>query len=187
MRKCGIGSQLLSGVGVLGLSFASWARPRPTKLNIVYTHHSSASNPFWQAVKKGFDDACAKIQANCQMVFTQTEGSVDQEVANQQAALARKPDALITTLVDNSFVANLKDAKAKGVIVIASNVDATEGPELELRQAFVGQNFVPAGTHPRASHVCFIPEGGPHPGARGRQRARPELVGAARQRHHERA
>jgi ABC-type sugar transport system substrate-binding protein len=75
--------------------------PRPAaaddKLNIVFTHHSSASNPFWQAVKKGFDDACAKIQANCQMVFTQTEGAIEQEVANQQAALARKPDALITT------------------------------------------------------------------------------------------
>ena len=64
-----------------------------------------------------------------------------------QAALARKPDALITSLVDNkAFVANLKERASKGVIVIASNVDATEGPELELRQAFVGQNFIPAGT-----------------------------------------
>ena len=166
--------------------------PRPAaadeKLNIVFTHHSSASNPFWQAVKKGFDDACAKIQANCQMIFTQTEGSVEQEVANQQAALARKPDALITTLVDNNaFVGNLKDAKEKGVIVIASNVDATEGPELELRQAFVGQNFVPAGTTLGAAHGGAVPEGRADPRARRRQRPRPELVGAARQGHHERA
>ena len=155
MVKRTIALQVLSGVGVAALSFAlAGPAAAEEKLNIVYTHHSSASNPFWQAVKKGFDDACAKIQANCQMVFTQTEGSVDQEVANQQAALARKPDALITTLVDNNaFVANLKDAKAKGVIVIASNVDATEGPELELRQAFVGQNFVPAGHDAR--HVAW--------------------------------
>ncbi len=76
------------------------------KLKIVFTIHSSPSNTFWQAVKKGFDDACAKVQANCQMIFTQTEGSIDQEVANQQAALAGKPDTLITTLVDNNaFVA----------------------------------------------------------------------------------
>ena len=116
------------------------------QLNIVFTHHSSATNPFWQAVKKGFDDACGKIQANCQMIFTQDEGSVPQEVANQQTALARNPDALITTLVDNNaFVANLKEAQTKGIIVIAANVDATEGPELALRQAFVGQNFIPAG------------------------------------------
>ena len=96
------------------------------------------------------------------MIFTQTEGSIDQEVANQQAALARKPDALITTLIDNNaFVANLKDAKAKGVIVIASNVDATEGPERELRQAFVGQNFVPAGTTLGRRMAALFPKEGP--------------------------
>ena len=154
---------ILSGVGILALSYML-ASPATAdeKLNIVYTHHSSASNPFWQAVKKGFDDACAKIEANCQMIFTQNEGSVEQEVANQQTALARKPDALITTLVDNNaFVGNLKDAKAKGVIVIASNVDATEGPELELRQAFVGQNFVPAGTTLGKRMAALFPKDGP--------------------------
>ena len=163
MVKRTIALQVLTGVGAAALSFAlAGTAAADDKLNIVYTHHSSASNPFWQAVKKGFDDACAKIQANCQMVFTQTEGSIDQEVANQQAALARKPDALITTLVDNNaFVANLKDAKAKGVIVIASNVDATEGPELELRQAFVGQNFVPAGTTLGRRMAALFPKDGP--------------------------
>lgn len=45
-------------------------------LNIAFTVHSSPSNTFWQAVKKGFDDACGKVQANCQMIFTQTEGSI---------------------------------------------------------------------------------------------------------------
>jgi simple sugar transport system substrate-binding protein len=132
------------------------------KLTIVYTHHSSASNPFWQAVKKGFDDACAKIQANCQMVFTQTEGAVDQEAANQEAALARNPDALLTTLPDNNaFLGNLKEAKAKGVIVIASNVDATEGPELQYRQAFVGQNFIPAGATLGRRMAALFPKEGP--------------------------
>ena len=80
-KRCAMAA-LLGGVclGVLALAGPAAA---DDKLTIVYTHHSSASNPFWQAVKKGFDDACAKIQANCQMVFTQTEGAVDQEAANQ--------------------------------------------------------------------------------------------------------
>src|SRR6202453_273469 len=112
MRKYLLAASVVSAIAMT----AGVARADP--LNIVYTHHSSASNPFWQAVKKGFDDACAKVQANCQMVFTQTEGSVEQEVANQQAALARKPDALITTLVDNKpFVATRKEAKEQGVMV----------------------------------------------------------------------
>ena len=156
MRKSIVAAGVVSAFAL----FAGAAEADP--LNIVFTHHSSASNPFWQAVKKGFDDACAKIQANCQMIFTQTEGSVEQQVANQQAALARKPDAIITTLVDNkAFLTNLKEAKEKGIIVIASNVDATEGPELELRQAFVGQNFIPAGTTLGRRMAALFPKEGP--------------------------
>lgn len=163
MGKHSLALGILSAASLLALSFAAAdSAAADEKLNIVFTHHSSASNPFWQAVKKGFDDACGKVQANCQMIFTQTEGSVEQEVANQQAALARKPDALITTLVDNNaFVGNLKEAKEKGIIVIAANVDATEGPELALRQAFVGQNFVPAGTTLGRRMSALFPKEGP--------------------------
>ncbi len=140
---------LLLGTSLLALGLCGGAPARAdAPLRIVFTHHSSASNPFWQSVKKGYDDACAKIQASCQMVFTQNEGSIEQEVANMQAAVARHPDALITSLPDNkAFVNVLKDARRQGTIVIAANVDATEGEELALRQAFIGQNFVPAGAN----------------------------------------
>jgi simple sugar transport system substrate-binding protein len=136
----------LLAASAIALALGLTAPAKADGLNIVFTHHSSPSNPFWQAVKKGFDDACAKIQANCQMIFNQDEGSIEQQVANMQTALARKPDALITALADNkAFVNVLTEARKAGVIVIASNVDATEGPELALREAFIGQNFVPAG------------------------------------------
>ncbi|HWY81689.1 MAG TPA: hypothetical protein VNY10_07125 [Roseiarcus sp.] len=89
MVKRTIALQVLSGVGVAALSLAlSSPAAAEDKLNIVYTHHSSAPNPFWQAVKKGFDDACAKIQANCQMIFTQTEGSIDQEAISRRRSRA---------------------------------------------------------------------------------------------------
>jgi simple sugar transport system substrate-binding protein len=115
-------------------------------LNIVFTHHSSASNTFWQAVKKGFDDACGKIQANCNMIFTQTEGSIEQQAANMRAALAAKPDALLTSIVDNNALDDIiKEARDAGVIVIAVNVDDTEGAKGNAREAFIGQGFVPAG------------------------------------------
>ncbi|WP_256753018.1 sugar ABC transporter substrate-binding protein [Mesorhizobium sp. Mes31] len=115
-------------------------------LNIVFTHHSSASNTFWQAVKKGFDDACGKVEAKCNMIFTQTEGSVEQQLANMRAALAAKPDALLTSIVDNkAFDDVIKEARDAGVLVIAVNVDDTEGAKGNARQAFIGQGFVPAG------------------------------------------
>ncbi|WP_411956251.1 sugar ABC transporter substrate-binding protein [Arvimicrobium flavum] len=130
-------------------------------MNIVFTHHSSASNPFWQAVKKGFDDACAKLQANCQMIFTQTEGSIEQQSANMLAALAGKPDALITSIVDNNaFDQIIADARAAGVTVIASNVDDTEGAAGNARQAFIGQGFIPAGYELGKKMSEFFPKEG---------------------------
>ena len=131
-------------------------------MNIVFTHHSSASNPFWQAVKKGFDDACARFEANCQMIFTQTEGSIDQQSANMLAALAGNPDALITTIVDNTaFDEIIAGARENGVIVIASNVDDTEGEEGNARQAFIGQGFIPAGYSLGKKMAEFFPAEGP--------------------------
>lgn len=125
---------------------SSTAMAQDAPMNIVFTHHSSASNPFWQAVKKGFDDACAKIQANCQMVFTQTEGAIDQQTANMQAALAANPDALLTSIVDNTALDEIiKGAVDAGVIVMAVNVDDTEGAAGNARAAFIGQGFMPAG------------------------------------------
>ncbi len=115
-------------------------------MNIVFTHHSSASNTFWQAVKKGYEDACEKIDANCQMIFTQTEGSIEQQSANMEAALARSPDVLLTSIVDDhAFDEIIQRAVDDGVIVIAVNVDDSEGAKGNARKAFIGQGFTPAG------------------------------------------
>jgi simple sugar transport system substrate-binding protein len=131
-------------------------------MNIAFTHHSSASNPFWQAVKKGFDDACAKIEANCQMIFTQTEGSIAEQSSNMLAALAANPDALITSIVDNNaFDQIIADARANGVTVIASNVDDTEGAAGNARQAFIGPGFIPAGDSLGRKMSEFFPAEGP--------------------------
>ena len=115
-------------------------------LDIVFTVHSGASNTFWQAVQKGYEDACAKLAANCQMVYVQTDGSVQEQVANMEAAISRNPDALITSIVDNNaFDDVIQRARDAGIIVIASNVDDLEGAAGNARQAFIGQGFVPAG------------------------------------------
>lgn len=131
-------------------------------LNIVFTVHSGASNTFWQAVQKGYEDACGKLQANCQMVYVQTDGSVQEQVANMEAAIARKPDALITSIVDNNaFDDVIKRARDAGIIVIASNVDDLEGAKGNARQAFIGQGFVPAGHSLASAQWKNFPTTGP--------------------------
>jgi simple sugar transport system substrate-binding protein len=153
--------KLMLGASLVALSLG-WGAARADQLNIAFTVHSSASNTFWQAVKKGFEDACGKLQASCQMIFTQTEGSIEQQAANMQAALARKPDALITSIVDNkAFDQIIHDARKAGIIVIAANVDDTEGAAGNERQAFIGQGFIPAGYSLAKAQSKNFPKDGP--------------------------
>lgn len=160
--------QLARGGAFAALAFAglafgpSAAVAQDEPLDIVFAHHSSASNPFWQAVKKGFDDACEKLSANCQMLFTQSEGSIEQQIANIQAALSRSPDALILTIVDDQALDQIvADAREQGIVVIASNVDDTEGAEGNERQAFIGQGFIAAGNALGRAMAERFPEEGP--------------------------
>jgi hypothetical protein len=39
---------------------------------------------------------------------------------------------------------NIQDAKEKGITVISASVDATAGLATQLRDTFIGQNFLPA-------------------------------------------
>ena len=153
----------LKGLAMVALmstvSGGAWAQD---PLEIAFTVHSGASNTFWQAVQKGYEDACGKIGANCQMIYVQTDGSIPEQVANMEAALARSPDALITSIVDNTaFDDVIQRARDAGVIVIASNVDDLEGAAGNARQAFVGQGFEPAGYGLARAQWANMPAEGP--------------------------
>ena len=155
MRKSIVAAGVVSAFAL----FAGVAEADP--LNIVFTHHSSASNPFWQAVKKGFDDACGKIQADCQMVFTNTNMSVQEELTNVDAALATNPDALILTLPDNNaFTKVVAEARAKGIIVIAINNDDVT-PGHNARQSYIGPAFLASGIALTKQLETLFPKEGP--------------------------
>lgn len=131
-------------------------------ISIVFAHHSSASNTFWQAVKKGYDDACGKVSANCQMLFTQTEGSIQEQIANIEAAIAQNPDAILTSIVDNTALDEvLQRARDAGITVIGVNVDDLEGAAGNPRQAFIGQGFLAAGHSLGKAQSANFPAEGP--------------------------
>lgn len=163
----------LIALSAVMLSSAAWAKP----LNVVFTHHSSASNPFWQAVKKGFDDACDKIDAKCQMIFTQTEGAIDQQASNMIAALATKPDVLITSIVDNNaFDEIISRARANGTIVIAANVDDLEGANGNERHT-LSDRVLPCGILASEENGGVFPQRRTYSCCRGHLCSRTELVG----------
>lgn len=131
-------------------------------LRIIFVTHSDTGNAFWLSVKKGMDDACTLIKADCQMLFVSKAGDVQGQVANIQAAIAQSPDLIITSITDNkAFDAVIKEATDAGIPVISSNVDDLEGAKGNTRLAFVGQDFNLAGQALGRAIASKFPASGP--------------------------
>src|SRR6476659_9268159 len=115
-------SRLLAAAGIFGMLAATNAAS--AKERYTYLHHSTPTNVFWQAVKKGMDEACAQIDADCQMVFLQQDGTFHAQLNNLEATIAQKPDGIIMTFAGGEiFDEALDRAAAAGIPVLASNVD----------------------------------------------------------------
>src|SRR3984957_11977191 len=153
--------RLALGIGLLGIAGVVTTPAAAAPLKIVMAIHGSTANEFWQPVKKGFEDACAKIQADCQMLFTNTNMSVQEELTNIDAALATNPDALIITIPDNNaFTKVVADARAKGMIVIAINNDDVP-PGHNARQSYIGPAFLASGVSLTKYLSTKFPKDGP--------------------------
>src|SRR5271155_4278078 len=149
------------GLSLLGIVASITVPAAAAPLKIVMAIHGSTANEFWQPVKKGFEDACAKIQADCQLLFTNTNMSVQEELANVDAALATNPDALILTIPDNNaFTKVVADARAKGIIVIAYNNDDVT-PGHNARQSYIGPGFLASGVALTKYLTTKFPTDGP--------------------------
>jgi simple sugar transport system substrate-binding protein len=134
-------------------------QPADAKERYTYLHHSTPTNVFWQAVKRGMDDACAQVQADCQMVFLQQDGNFQEQLNNLEAAIAQKPDGIITTFAGGEiFDEAIERAMKAGIPVIASNVDH---PKKTHRLAFVGQDLEQAGYDLAAGLAPRFPKSGP--------------------------
>lgn len=135
---------LLAAALISGLGGTAFAQDAP--LRITYVSSSDTGNAFWLSVKKGMDDACALIQAECQMLFTSIGAAEQGQIANLQAAIAQQPDLIVTSIInDQVFDEVIKEAIDAGIPVIASNNDDSEGAQGNARLAFVGQSFKLAG------------------------------------------
>ncbi|MBX6323783.1 MAG: substrate-binding domain-containing protein [Rhodospirillaceae bacterium] len=153
MRKGWLAAAAM-GFGLALAAQAAWAAEK-----YVYLHHATPTNVFWQAVKKGMDEACAQIQADCQMVFLQQDGNFQEQLNNLEAAIAQKPDGIIMTFAGGEIFDEAIDRAMKaGIPVIASNVDH---PKKTHRLAFVGQDLEQAGYDLAAGLAPQFPKEGP--------------------------
>src|SRR5215213_7769987 len=151
MRK----TALIAAVAALGLL----AGQASAKERYTYLHHATPTNVFWQAVKKGMDEACAQIDADCQMVFLQQDGNFQEQLNNLEATIAQKPDGIIMTFAGGEiFDEALDRATAAGIPVLASNVDH---PKKTHRLSFTGQDLEQAGYDLAAGLAPQFPKDGP--------------------------
>lgn len=145
-----------------GTALVTPAMAQDDPLRIIYTTHANSGNAFWLTVKRGMDDACAIVGADCQMLFISASGDVAGQVANIQAAIAQQPDMIVTSIVDNvAFDAVIQEAVDAGIAVLSSNVDDLEGAQGNARAAFVGQSFLTAGQALARAAAADFPESGP--------------------------
>ncbi len=139
-------SKLLATVAIVSAMGATGAQAQDDPLQFTYIMHSSTGNVFWQAVKNGMDEACAMINAECQMIFLNQDGNLNEQLANLEATIANEPDGIITTLVnDDIFDEAVQRANDLGIPVLGSNVDDTMGEDGNSRLSFVGQDLEQAG------------------------------------------
>ena len=60
--------------------------------------HSDTNNAFWAAVHKGFKDACAQIDADCQMLTLSGDGDQQEQLQNFESSIAQGVDGIVTTI-----------------------------------------------------------------------------------------
>lgn len=145
--------------GVAAAALVAMAGAASAAERYTYLHHSTPTNVFWQAVKKGMDEACAQIQADCQMVFLQQDGNFQEQLNNLEAAIAQKPDGIIMTFAGGeTFDEALKRAMDEGIPVLGSNVDH---PKKTHRLSFTGQDLEQAGYDLAAGLAPLFPAEGP--------------------------
>ena len=128
----------------MAFTMVTTAEAKQYKFNFVM--HSDTNNAFWAAVHKGFKDACAQIDASCQMLTLSGDGDQQEQLQNLESSIAQGVDGIITTITHPTiFDAAIDEAIAKGIPVISSNVDDPEGPSASSRLAYVGQDLEIAG------------------------------------------
>ena len=152
----------LVGAALLALSYGTGSQAQD-RSNFIFVQHATPGNVFWQAVKAGMEDACGMVDADCQMIFLQTQdGNLQEVLANLEAAIVQQPDGIITSIMNpDVFDRAIQSAIDQGIPVIGSNVDDIEGADGNARLSFIGQNLEHAGYELGKAATEFMPEEGP--------------------------
>jgi simple sugar transport system substrate-binding protein len=158
-------SKALAG-SVMALALIAASAPAyATK--IIFVTHGQASDPFWSVVKRGVDDAAARMEVEVQY---QAPPTFDMVAMKQliDAAVATRPDGLVVSIPDAAALGDsIRAAVAAGIPVISMDSGLEVSQELgallhlgidEYQSGLAaGKRMKAAG---RAHGACINPEVG---------------------------
>ena len=133
------------------------------KLDFVIVTHAAPGHQFWEIEKNGMEAACELIDADCQMIFLQTQdGNIGEVLQILEAAIEQQPDGIATTIMDpEAFDDAIQRAMDAGIPVVSYNVDDKDGAAGSARMGFIGSNLIRAGYTLGLGISKLFPEEGP--------------------------
>lgn len=153
---------IAAGLATAGLA-ATDAQAEEESYNFIFVHHAAPGHQFWEIEKNGMEEACALINADCQMVFLQTQdGNIGEVLQNLEAAVEQQPDGIATTIMDpEAFDGTIQRAMDMGIPVVSYNVDDADGAAGSARMGYMGSNLIKAGYTLGLGISKYFPEEGP--------------------------
>jgi ribose transport system substrate-binding protein len=127
------------------------------KYTIMYVA-PKVNDPVWLIVKAGFDEAAREFGFNG--IWTGADDhTVERTVEALENTVVQKPDAIVVCpFAPSAFNTALRNAKAAGIVVTCSAVDAASE---DLRAAFVGTDNANAGVIQIKEIIKRLPQGAP--------------------------
>ncbi|HMQ55426.1 MAG TPA: substrate-binding domain-containing protein [Anaerolineae bacterium] len=127
-------------------------------LNIVFVTHDLGAGIF-APVRTGMEDACLMVNATCEFLGPQKYDPTEQ-VALIEAAIAKNPDAIVTTRPEpGTYDDVVKKALEAGIMVIGFNTN-DPAADAGLPIPFVGQDFTNYGVEWAKAAMADLPDGG---------------------------
>jgi len=110
---------------------------------ILFNVYTDPANMFWVPTLNGVKAAAAMTGVKVQVVYSNQDDAT--QVNQLQAAIAKGVSGIAVSIPDTALNKVLCAARAKGIPVVAFNINATTGAASKCVMAYIGQDFVTTG------------------------------------------
>lgn len=115
MRKIGWAALCAAVLLVLYYAIVRWTGPDPVRIEVVIKSTDNSMD-FWKVIQDGVRVAADEFGVEAKVTGSRTEADVEQQIAAVDAAIARKPDAIVLAATDRERLVPVAERVAKSGI-----------------------------------------------------------------------